>query len=58
MCFWSYADEANPVQRCGVVLGFAMAPEGEVARVRADDAPANESSVLLVSSVWQETEES
>ena len=28
MCFWSYADEANPERRCGVVTGFTLATEG------------------------------
>ena len=49
--FWSYADEANPERRCGVVIGFTLATEGEVVRVRISDAAVNESSMLLTSSV-------
>jgi len=49
--FWSYADEANPERRCGVVTGFTLATEGEIVRVRISDAAVNESSMLLTSSV-------
>ncbi len=50
--FWSYADEANPERRCGVVSGFTLATEGEVVRVRIIDAAVIESAMLLTSSVW------
>ncbi len=49
--FWSYADEANPERRCGVVSGFTLATEGEVVRVRIIDAAVIESAMLLTSSV-------
>jgi hypothetical protein len=49
--FWSYADEANPERRCGVVTGFTLATEGEIVRVRIRDAAVKESSMLLTSSV-------
>ena len=49
--FWSYANEACPERRRGVVTGFTVATEGEVVRVRISDATVNESSMLLTSSV-------
>ena len=49
--FWSFADEAKPERRCGVVSGFTLATEGEAVRVRISDAAVNESAMVLTSSV-------
>ena len=45
--FWSYADEAKPERRRGVVSGFTLGTEGEVVRVRLSEAPIKESAMLL-----------
>ena len=49
--FWSFADEAKPERRRGVVSGFKLATEGEVVRVHISDASLNESAMLLTRSV-------